>query len=181
VEESQNRTNQISAGHKSKPKTGFWATRIVGVVVIVGLSFFAGTRYEHSHDKSSATSSTSAFSRRGMGGFGGGFGNRANLVFGQVTAISSSSIMIEQTRSNTSTTLTINASTTVTDNGQPVSVNSIQTGDTVIAMKSSSSSSTATSIRINPTFGGAPSQNSSGSATGSSTTGSSTSGSATVE
>jgi hypothetical protein len=159
--------------HHRKSNNSNLVIKFVAVVVIVGLSFFVGTRYEKAHIKTPSTINASTRFGGRTGGFGGGFGGqRGDAVIGSVTAISASSITIDQTRTNTSTTLSISSSTTVTEDGQSSSVSDIQTGDTVIALKSSSSSTTASRIMLNPSFGGGPQQQQN---SGSDTTGSATS------
>lgn len=127
---------------------------VIVVVVLCGLSFLAGSAYGKHHAKS-ASPSTAAFGG-GFGGGGGGYGGAARNGggFGQVTAVSSTSITVQNPRSGTSTTYTITSSTTITDNGQTVSASSIQTGATVIIRVASSGSKTATSILVNPSYGG---------------------------
>ena len=129
------------------------STRTVGVIIVIIIlcivSFVVGDSYGKDHASSSSVASTTgAGNRSGGGGFRNGGG------FGQVTAVSSSSITLQNTRTNASTTYTINSSTTITDSGQTVGVSDIQTGDTVLIRVASTGSTTATSILVNPSFGG---------------------------
>jgi hypothetical protein len=123
------------------------------IVVVVGAGcFFIGDHYGKDHvPKSTKASSASANS-----GFGGGFGGaeRSLRAFGTVSAISSSSITVQNQRTSSSDTYNITSSTQITDNGQTVTYTDIQTGDTVVITKASSSSSDASAIDVNPSFGG---------------------------
>lgn len=150
---------------------------IIIVVVLIGVGFFGGVIYEKGHAKS-VSSSSNVVGSGGTGRFGGGFGGERGLkVFGTVSSISPTSITIASRFNGSSTTLSITSSTTITNNGQTASASDIQTGDTVVATKSSASSSTASAILLNPNFGGGP-ISSHGSSTGG---GSSTPGSATPD
>jgi hypothetical protein len=132
----------------------------IALVVVAAGAFVGGMQYQ----KSTGGSSTTATTQTGAGGFGGaggGFGGtRRSGGFGTVTAVSGTSITISETTpgsdssSGTSKTYAITSSTTVTDSGQSASVSDIQTGDRVIIRTSTSDTSTASSIMVNPTFGG---------------------------
>lgn len=124
---------------------------IIIVVVVGAACFYGGVTYEKGHKTTVAsTAGASGYQGRfGGGGFGGG-----DRVFGQVTAISSSSITVKDMRSDSDTTLAITSSTQITDNGQTVTISSIQTGDTVIISENTSDTSQASKILVNPSFGG---------------------------
>jgi hypothetical protein len=143
-----------------------------GIVLCV-LSFWGGTVYQkHKH----TTTVTSSIQKGATGFSGGGVGSgrRFSGAFGQVTSISSSSITINNQRTSASSTYVITSSTTITDNGQTASASSIQDGDTVLIMTSSTSSTTASKILVNPSFGGGF-RGSSSATSGSATNGSATS------
>lgn len=134
-------------------------------VILVTISFYSGVQYQKGHQ-----STTSAFNNSSgnspFGGGGGRFGGfNSDRVFGQVTAISSSSISVQDSRSNTNVTLTINSSTQISNNGQTASASSIQTGNSVIVVEDSSNTSVASRILINPSFGGFGSNSPGGGAT----------------
>lgn len=143
------------------PKRSFYWGLIVLAVIA---SFIAGDYF--GHNKGSTTVATANTQSSGTGnfgsggGYGGGGGFRNGGSRGSVTAISSTSITVDDSRSGTSKTYTINSSTQISDNGSTVTTSDIQTGDTVFVMASSSTSTTATRILVNPSFGG---QSSSGS------------------
>ncbi len=139
---------------KQSPGTG--STKLFGmvaIVLVVGIaSFFGGVSYQKGHQKTTGTGSLTSSSRFESGRFGGGrMGG-----FGTVSAISATSITVKDMRSGTGTTYTINSSTTITNNGSTTTANAIQTGEAVIVRTSSSSSTTATEIMVNPSFGGGP-------------------------
>lgn len=137
-----------SSSHKPKREIDH---RLLGTIAMVAVAlvagFVIGIVYQKGHQKST-TSSTNGFSR--SGGF-----NRANRgVIGTVSAISSSSISVNDERSGSTVTLAITSSTQITDNGQTTSASDIQTGDTVFVTKDSSNASQAARILVNPSFGG---------------------------
>jgi hypothetical protein len=132
---------------------------IIGVVVLCLASFFGGVAYQKGHGKSTTSvASTNGTAGGGAigGAGGGGFrdGQRGAGGIGPVTAVSSTSITITNQRTNASATYAITSNTTITDNGQTVAASDIQTGDTVFVMASTSDTTTATRILVNPSFGG---------------------------
>jgi hypothetical protein len=125
---------------------------VVGAIIIAGLAFYSGTIYQKDHTKTTTTSSSSSSS--GRGAFGGGrFGGGRRPTFGQVTAISDSSITV-QASDGTSTTLSITSSTTITDNGTSETTSDIKVGDTVAVVADPTTTSQADRILVNPSFGG---------------------------
>jgi hypothetical protein len=164
-------TSSSSRPHREDRKhITFSARTVVFIVILIvfcGLSFIGGISFQKHHGTSTtaATNLTSgAPSGTSSGGFGGGGfgGTHRSGGFGTVTAISSSSITIQNSRTGDSTTYSISSSTTITDNGQTVTTSAIQMGDTVVITVASTGSTTATAIIVNPSFGGG------GSASGSS-------------
>jgi hypothetical protein len=124
---------------------------IVIVVFIIG--FLGGMAYQKGHTKHAAAVVSSSGSSGSGGPGSGGFRRRSGGI-GQVTAVSPTSITISNTRTGASSTYAITGSTTITDNGQAVTTSDIQAGSTVLVMTSASDTSTATSILVNPSFGG---------------------------
>lgn len=122
---------------------------VILLIIVAGLGFIGGMTYQK-HQK---TSSSTTASTNGRGAFGGG-GNFADRVIGTVTAISSTSISVQDSRTGNTDTLAITNSTTITDNGQTVTYSDIQVGDTVFATENSSNTSQASRILVNPSFGG---------------------------
>lgn len=163
---SQHKSRQVTADvYDDEPRSrqqlsggngGWWAAVVAALVVgaiggiIVGIQMGKG---------SSTTANTGAMGDDGQQ-MGGGFGMRGGTM-GTVTAISSDSITVEDTRRSTEVTYTITSSTTVTDSGSSVTASDITVGDSVIVQSDSTSSSsdsddatvkTATSIELNPTM-----------------------------
>lgn len=134
------------------------------VVIVAALSFVGGMQYQKGKKTASVDQASSgAPSGQGFGNFpgsSGGGGRRMNIVLGQVTAISSTSISVQDSRSNSTNTLDITSDTQVTDNGQAASLSSIKTGDNVVIRPNSSNSKQADQIMLNPQMpsgGAAPS------------------------
>jgi hypothetical protein len=143
----------VSTSHKQKSLSK--PILMVVVAIVFAAAFFVGgMKYQKGKDKTS--SSSTAFSRTGFGGGqAGSFGGRQmDGSIGTVTAISSSSISVQDQRTSSTKTYNINSSTQITDSGSTVSYSSISTGDTVLVRTSSSTSTTAETIMVNPSFGG---------------------------
>jgi hypothetical protein len=149
--------------------------KVLAVILLVVVAFWLGILYGDHHTKDSLATGSSSTTTGGGNGFSRGGGG-----LGTVSAVSSTSITVASQRSGTSNTYAITSSTKITDAGQSATVSSIATGDRVIVTPSSSNSSDASQILVNPSFGGFGGGDSSTS--GSSTSnGSSTSGSATIQ
>ncbi len=139
-----------------------WNTKIIAVVVlalVIGLGgFFAGVGYQKGKVTTVANASTTGQAGQGAAGAQGGFGGRAgrsmNGSLGTVTAVSSTSISVADQRSSTTKTYDISGDTTVSDNGATAAVTDITVGDTVLVSTGSSTSTAATRIMLNPSFGG---------------------------
>jgi hypothetical protein len=129
---------------------------IVAVVLLMGLSFYGGVAYQKGHQpKAAATASTAAGGTTRGSGFGGGrrFGGQRPTI-GQVTAVSATSITVQDSNSGSSTTLSITSSTQITDNGQTVAASDITVGENVLIAASTSDKTQAARILVNPSFGG---------------------------
>jgi len=126
---------------------------IAAFVVVAGLSFWGGSSYEKDHDRVGVATVTNSFARGGRGiypgGQRGGYGG-----FGLVTAISSTSISVQNPQVGTTKTYSIISSTVITDSGATVTYSDIQDGDMVAITASSSSATTAATIVVNPSYGG---------------------------
>jgi hypothetical protein len=133
-------------------QTGMIVGAAVIGVLLAGGGFAAGMQYQKSH------SGTAASVQRGFGaGGGGGFaGRRRSGAAGAVTAISDSSITLDDARSGTSKTFTVNGSTEVLNQGASATLGDIKTGDQVFVITSSTDSSVATRIMLGGFGGGAP-------------------------
>lgn len=127
---------------------------VLAVLVLIaaaGIGFYGGVAYQRQH-QTVASNRLNAPST-GQAGFGRGR-FASNRVVGQVTAISPTSISIQNSRTGSSVTLAISSSTTITSNGQTATTGDIQVGSTVFATENSSNTSQAMSILVNPSFGG---------------------------
>ena len=135
-------------------------TKLIGVILLVALigvgGFFVGVQYQKSKAGNSMAnaSANGPFGQMGEGGFGGNGGRSMNGSFGEVTAVDASSITIKDRRAGSTKTYSITDSTDITDDGNAASVSDIKVGDTVMVRTASSSSTEATTILLNPSFGG---------------------------
>jgi len=114
----------------------------VAVFLLLIASFFGGVYYEKGNGKTVQTGPVGAFGAQG----GTGGQRLRNGTFGTVTAVSDSSITVNETRNNTTATYAVTANTTVTTNGSAGSVSDIKVGDSVLIVASSSDTKTATRI-----------------------------------
>jgi hypothetical protein len=144
---------ETAANSLIKPVIG-----IIIVVVLCSISFYSGLSYQKKHTAKGAAGIAAgpATGRRGFGGARQGF------TIGAVTAISSTSISVNNTRTNAVAALAITSSSTITNNGQSATTDDIKVGDTVLVQADSANSAQAAHITVNPSFGGgnAPSQGS---------------------
>lgn len=131
---------------------------LVAILVLCGISFWSGTTYQKGKQSNVAASASNNPGPQniGMGNRpGGGQGGPANGQqpnIGQVSAVSSESITIQDSRSNTKKTFKITGKTTIQNNGSTVSVNEVKNGDTALVVADSSDASTASQIMLNPSF-----------------------------
>jgi len=136
---------------KSKPKIS--PAIIVAIfVVAVGISFYAGVSYQKHQTKTVVANAGANGFGPGQGSFRGG--RAGNRVVGAVTAVSATSISVQNPRTGTTTTLAITSATTITNNGASAAASDIQVGSTVFVTKSSSDATQAATIAINPGYGG---------------------------
>ncbi|MEW6555257.1 MAG: hypothetical protein AB1384_13345 [Actinomycetota bacterium] len=75
-------------------------------------------------------------------------------AMGEVTAVSSSSISVEDVRSGEASTFEIDSSTEILDEGETAGVGDIEVGDSVMVIPGDSDESVAARIIINPAMGG---------------------------
>jgi hypothetical protein len=158
-------TGQINKKQKTPVylRKGSNMPTILAVVICVSLlfGFFGGIAYEKGKVKTTNIASTSnASGINGQNRFGGPGGfRRGGGAIGAVTAVSDSSITVNNQRTGSDQTFKITSSTTILSNGNSATASDIKTGDTVLIRTSTSDTSTATSILINPSFGGAQPDN----------------------
>ena len=142
---------------------------IVVAILLVGVGFVGGMQVQKGlgSKSASATNGPGGYGST-AGGPGGGF-RRGGGTFGTVSSMNgTTSMVVQNSRTGANVTVSLSGNPTVTDgSGNSSSISAIATGDTVIVMGSTGSDGTvtATSIRLNPTFGGVPGGNTSGSGT----------------
>jgi hypothetical protein len=126
-----------------------WLVLAAGAVVLCAVSFWGGITYQQhrTHMLMSTTAASNGFGNQTSG-------RRRFGAIGQVTAISATSISVDNQRTGATSSYTITGRTTITDNGQAVAVTDIQTGDTVLITSAASGSAAAGRILVNPSFGG---------------------------
>ncbi|MDB5175186.1 MAG: hypothetical protein JWM81_44 [Candidatus Saccharibacteria bacterium] len=151
MDEEKTTSSKDSAKKSSLLTTG---TLLVGIaiVLVVGIGgFIGGMQFQKGKTGPGVATAASNFSH----GFSGGMNGRAmNGSFGAVTAISTTSLSVQDRRSSTAKTYSITSSTTITNNGAAATASDIAVGDNVIVRTASADSTEATSIALNPTMGG---------------------------
>ena len=130
------------------------ATSIFAIALLIaGAGFFGGMQFQKNQSGSSTVSET----RQGSNDIGSGpsrqGGQMMNGTMGEVTAVSSASITVKDERSSSSVTYTVSDSTAITEDGSEVTIDDVQTGDTVMISADDSDSTLASSIQLNPTMG----------------------------
>ncbi|HKR82422.1 MAG TPA: hypothetical protein VJR27_05510 [Candidatus Saccharimonadales bacterium] len=129
----------------------------LGAVLVVVLSFVAGAQFERHHSGKAAKPLSGRFGQ-GVEQPSAGGRMRHMGTLGTVTAVSASSITIQNSRIGGNTTYTINSATKITKDGVTASVGDIQTGATVVIQASGSDVAAASEIEINPSMDGTTSQ-----------------------
>src|SRR5580698_8516692 len=90
--------HQLTANQKRQVEVPKSFLAILGVIILMALSFYGGTAYQKSKQpKTSTTASTTSGTTqaRGFGGGGRRFGGGQRPTFGQVTAVSPASITVQ--------------------------------------------------------------------------------------
>jgi hypothetical protein len=131
-------------------------TNAVIAIAVVAASFFLGVVYQKSQTVAqtlSTSGSSTNQSQNGSYGPSGDYGRfgRASMSTSTVTDVSGTSITVQDSSGN-SATYVITAGTIITDSGQQVSANDIQTGDTVIVIPNRTNTSDARRIIVSPDF-----------------------------
>jgi len=126
----------------------------LGMLLLCLISFYGGTLYQKAHSRDGNKVLSFNTTRGGFSTGGGGFGVRRIGELGKVTAISSSSISVQNLRNGDTATYAITSSTAITNGGTTVAASSIKVGDTVLVRVSSSDANTVTAIVVNPAAGG---------------------------
>lgn len=149
---SEKVTEQTPAEAKQRKPLPIGALAAIGAGIAIMASvagFAGGIQFQK---VASNMSSTPQQGLRDTNRFGAGRMNR-NGSFGEVTAISDSSITISlmgrpgSSSANSTKTLTINSSTKITVDGTTAKASDIKTGDTVQVTVNTSDSTVAASIR----------------------------------
>lgn len=114
------------------------------------ISFVAGMWLQSSRDDNATTRTgmMGEFDSGDQVGPGMGAGRMRGGSFGTVTAISESSISIEDQRQGTVVTYAITSDTSITDSGTAAAISDITDGDTVMVVPDSDDSSTAAAINL---------------------------------
>jgi hypothetical protein len=117
---------------------------VAAVVVLMALSFWAGT-FVHKNNKATLRNA----GNYGMGAGFGGRGSFGNRAIGAVTSVSSTSITVNDIRTNTSKTYNVTSSTVVTSGSTASNISAVSVGNNVVV--SGDSSNNATRIMISST------------------------------
>lgn len=146
---------------KLSNKKLFTGIAVATAVLVVGIGGFAGgVGYQKSHAKSTTLTRSDGSSPAGFQSSNGGpsFSSGARAMgggtIGTVTAISSGSITVKNSRSGESTTYAIVGTTQITKDNTIASVSDITTDSTVRVTPDSANTSNALSITVNPELGG---------------------------
>lgn len=142
----------------TKPYSKFSKSRVLvpaiaGAVILLGVGFLGGMQYQKGQS-TTTTASTAGVPSLGTNSGMGRMGLRGG--FGEVTAVTATSITVSETRSGASTSYVITSSTKVTKDSAAAAVTDIAVGDTVIVQTSTSDTKQATSIVINPQMPSGP-------------------------
>ncbi len=129
------------------PATWFAAA---GIALFIGIVGFVGGL------QTGRLTNAVARNTRNVIGMGGQYNNVSSFptasygVSGPITAVSATSITVSDTRQGGSTTYAITSSTSVTNGGVTASVSDLKVGDTVRIRASTSNTSDASLIELNP-------------------------------
>lgn len=118
-------------------------------MLVCGFGFYGGILYQKSKTPVNTASADSSLPSGSQN-----FSGPRRMTLSEVTAVSSTSIAV--TTDGTNKTYTINADTVIQKDGSSATTNDIAVGDRVLIIASSSDSSIARRIDINPTFGNGP-------------------------
>lgn len=118
----------------------------VTAIVIAALGFGGGIVYQKGKQSSNdAPVARGANDSNFRASFNGPRG-----TMGTVTAVSSTGISLEDSRSGTASTLEITDATKVTNEGQTASISDVKVGDTVMVQSDSTNAKQAAQISLNP-------------------------------
>jgi hypothetical protein len=123
--------------------------KLLLVAVLLVLAFIGGVFYSNHQNRAIALIGGDSVMHAGGSGL-----VRRNGIIGNITAVSSSTITLTSLRSDQSKTYKLNSSTKIIDDGQIVQTNQLNIGEKAIVITSSATTDTATTIIVNPAFGG---------------------------
>lgn len=139
---------EVSVGYRPKPTLNKATFLLVFGVLLASASFYEGTAYQrHTDANPSATTASSNFSPNSSSSSQTDSYVRTHIL-GQVAAVSSSSITVQDETSGQESTLSIGKNTPITANGQTIAATDIQTGDLVVVTKASPTSKAASRIIV---------------------------------
>jgi Domain of unknown function (DUF5666) len=136
----------VTTQPERRSKKVLYTVVATGVVVCTVLGFVGGIAFQKGRQ-------STIVSQQGMNGFGqaGPGGSRfAGAGIGAVTAVSDSSITVQDERRGTTKTYAVTSATTVTNNNSTAVLSDIKVGDTVMIEASTSDSTQAARIVLNP-------------------------------
>ncbi len=130
---------------------------VIALLVVSGLSFLGGVTYEKDQNKGITTASFGT-TRGGMMGFGEGGVQRGSGMrsLSEVTAVSETSVTVENTRTNQTAEYKISSSTKVINNGVSGTASDIKVGQYIVVTPESSDATTASVITIGSGMMGGP-------------------------
>ena len=159
MKEMNNKTPKTDSKADSKTKSSLknkiWFLPLISGLVMLLVGFGLGStlggrgKGGAPNNRGGQFSQQDGFNGGPQGDMGGNMQGRMIGNFGEVTAVSESSITIKNPRSEQEQTFTINSETKVTDDGESSTTSSIKVGDTVAIRTSDSNSTTATQITLN--------------------------------
>jgi hypothetical protein len=160
VQQVPSRQPQLPGTPPGKDQRAWLKPVAVGALVVaVGLgSFFGGMAVGHDDGPKRAAVGGAGQEEQAVpgqpeGNMGREMPGRMGAM-GEVTAIGSSSISIEDLRSGETNTFEINASTEIMDDGETAKVGDIEVGDNVMVVPDDADEAVAARIVINPAMGG---------------------------
>lgn len=131
---------------------------VIGGLLLMVVSFLGGTMYQRSNQPNgtavAGSQNLNANNGQSFGGASGRGTRQFRGILGQVTSVSSNSITVQDLRSNSTYTLTVDASTVITNAGQASSISDVKVGDNVAVRLNSTDNKIAASINLNPKFPG---------------------------
>ena len=149
----------VRAVKKQTKKHKVLLANALAALIIAALGFVGGVAFQK-HKSEGAESGTTDMGILNSGGMNsqagpstrafGGFSRRG--AFGTVASVSATSISINDARAGTTNAYTITSATTVTNNGAAAKVADVKVGDTVLVRPSTTNTTEAMQISVNPTM-----------------------------